>query len=427
MIRRAAADHGRRARAGARVRRIAAASVAGVAVLVACGASETADRDRAAHRPTMPGAEFGRLLSRYGGKPGDPVGVIALVRTPIGTWRGAIGIADPGSGRAMTTDDRFRVGSVTKTFTATVLLQLVEEHRLALDDTVAQRFPVGFRDGEQITLEQLLDHTSGIRNDRPEEFPAFAKVIPLIRDVGLRRQAAELSQRKARGEDVVAPARLWVAAAATQPPLFAPGSEFRYSNINYVLLGEIIERRTGHGLADEMAQRVFAPLQLNRTALATTTSIPGAHAHGYVIGSGTPVDTTTTADDLRSGLGAGDGAVISTVDDVARFFAALLGGRLVPRAQLAQMLRPTPTPPLWGDIPTSGYGLGVTRFRLPCGEAWGHGGGMDGYLTQVLSDRSGRHVVVVAVNSTGANSAAAKTHLTVDLYCRSIGLSQAPH
>jgi CubicO group peptidase (beta-lactamase class C family) len=430
MLRRATADRGHGARARARVRWIAAATVAvlaGVGALVACGGSEASDRDRAADRPTLPGSEFGRLLHRYVGKPGDAVGLIALVRTPTGTWRGAAGRADLSTGRAMTTDDRVRVGSVTKTFTATVLLQLVEEHRLALDDTVAQRFPVGFREGEQITLEQLLDHTSGIRSDRPEEFPAFAKVIPLIRDAGLRRQAAELSRRKARGEDVVAPARVWVAAAATQPPLFTPGSQFRYSNINYALLGKIIERRTGRTLADEMAARVFRPLHLNRTTLATTTSIPGAHAHGYVIGSGTPVDTTTTADDLRSGLGAGDGAIVSTVDDIARFYAALLGGRLVPRAQLAKMLKPTPTPPLWGDIPTSGYGLGVTRFRLPCGEAWGHGGGMDGYLTQVLSDRSGRHVVVVAVNSTGANSAAAKTHLTVDLYCRAVGRSHATH
>jgi CubicO group peptidase (beta-lactamase class C family) len=192
MLRRATADRGHGARARARVRWIAAATVAvlaGVGALVACGGSEASDRDRAADRPTLPGSEFGRLLHRYVGKPGDAVGLIALVRTPTGTWRGAAGRADLSTGRAMTTDDRVRVGSVTKTFTATVLLQLVEEHRLALDDTVAQRFPVGFRDGEQITLEQLLDHTSGIRSDRPEEFPAFAKIIPLIRDAGLRRQS----------------------------------------------------------------------------------------------------------------------------------------------------------------------------------------------------------------------------------------------
>lgn len=363
--------------------------------------------------------ELDRLLASYADVTDGAVGVTALVRTPAGTWRGAAGSADLGGRRPLRTGDRFRAGSVTKAFTATVLLQLVAEHKLRLDDTLAQRLPGAFAYGNRITVRQLLDHTSGIRDARDDEFPPMSTVIPHIRDTRLRTQAIDLARRKARGENVVAPWRIWVAAAATQPPLFTPGSRFHYSNINYAVLGQIIERRTGHTLAAELEERIFRPLHLDHTELATTTAIGGSYAHGYITGGSRPVDVTTTADDLRTMLGSGYGAIVTTTDDLARFYSALLDGNLLPATQLEQMLTPTPTPPHWGDIPAIGYGLGQTHYELRCGDAWGHGGGLDGYLTQVITDRRGRHIVVVAANSTGGASSAAKTQLSVALYCRS--------
>ena len=144
-------------------------------------------------------------------------------------------------------------------------------------------------------------------------------------------------------------------------------------------------------------------------------------AHGYIIGTtAAPVDVTTTADDMRGLLGSGSGAIVSTLDDLARFYTALLGGRLLPADLLEQMLTPIRTPPDWTDIPSTGYGFGQIGVQLPCGHAWGHGGGMDGYLTQVITDRTGHHIVVVAANSTGANSGNAKTQLPTALYCRAL-------
>lgn len=382
-------------------------------LLAACGGPGRNDAATRIERP-----ELDRLLASYVNGADGVVGVIALVRTPAGTWRGAAGSADLVRGRALRVDDRFRVGSITKTFTATVLLQLVAEHKLSLDDTIAQRLPGVFPYGNRITVRQLLNHTSGIRHTRDNEFPPMSTVIPLIRDTRLRAQATELARRKAQGENVVAPWRIWVAAAATQPPLFAPGSRFHYSNINYAVLGQIIERRTGHTLAYEIGQRIVRPLHLDHTALATTTAISGSHAHGYILGGSRPVDVTTTADDLRTMLGSGYGAIVSTTDDLVRFYSALLEGELLPAAQLAQMLTPSRTPKDWGDIPTTGYGLGQTQYKLPCGSGWGHGGALDGYLTQVITDRDGQLIVVVAVNSTGANSGAARAQLPVALYCR---------
>jgi D-alanyl-D-alanine carboxypeptidase len=404
-----------------RYHRVAAALLGAftlAAVVASCGSSSDSGRhNTAANRIERPA--FDRLLNASVGAPGDPPGVVALVQIPDGTWRGAVGTADLQSGRAIDVGDRFRAGSVTKTLTATVLLQLVAEHQLALEDTVAKRYPGVFAHGNQITLRQLLNHTSGIRNTRAEEFPPFGKVIPLIRDSRLRAHAAELARRIARGENAVATPQIWIAAAATQPLLFRPGTRFRYSNINYALLGEIIERRTGHTLAQEMQQRIFDPLHLDHTQLATTPTIQGSHTHGYSIGGPSPIDVTTAAD-LRGLLGSGFGAIVSTVDDLAHFYNALLNGRLLPTKLLNEMLAPVPTPLHWTDIPASGYGFGQIRLELPCGRAWGHGGGLDGYLTQVITDRNGSHIVVVAVNATGAKAGEVKTRLPVALYCRAL-------
>jgi len=412
--------HGARARAP----RVAAALVASFALLglpTACGGYGSAERQGPADVSTISRPDLERMLADAVGKVGDPPGVIALALTRAGTWRGAAGRADLQSGRAIRVSDRFRVGSVTKTFTATVLLQLVAERKLALDDTLAERYPGVFPYGGRITLRQLLNHTSGIRRNNLDEFPPLANVIPLIRDPAARAQAAELARRWSRGESVIVPSHVYIAAAATQPLLFPPGSQFRYSNINYDLLGEIIERQTGHTLAQEMDQRIFRPLRLTNTELATTPTIRGPHAHGYMIETtAAPVDVTTTADDMRGLLGAGSGAIVSTIDALARFYIALLGGRLLPAELLEQMLTPVRTPPDWTDIPSTGYGFGQIRVQLPCGRAWGHGGGMDGYLTQVITHRSGNRIVVVAANSTGANSGNAKTQLATALYCRAL-------
>jgi D-alanyl-D-alanine carboxypeptidase len=130
-------------------------------LLAACGGAGRNDAATPLEHPKLD-----RLLASYVDEADGAVGVIAFVRTPAGTWRGAAGSADLARGRALREGDRFRVGSITKTFTATVLLQLVAEHKLSLEDTLARRLPGAFPQGSRITLRQLLNHTSGIRDAR---------------------------------------------------------------------------------------------------------------------------------------------------------------------------------------------------------------------------------------------------------------------
>jgi D-alanyl-D-alanine carboxypeptidase len=293
-------------------------------------------------------------------------GALALVREGDRTQTAAVGLADVGARVKISAGERFRVGSVTKTFVATVGLQLAAEGRLRLDDPVGRWLPGLLPDGERITIRDLLAHRSGLADVADD---------PAVLD-GPRSDWS--------------PRRL-VALMARQPRTGAPGGAFRYSSTNYLLLGLLIERVTGRSLASELDQRIIGPLRLADTAFRSGP-IRGAHVHGYSLPSHQGVvDPAAEPRDLetRSARWAGaSGDLVSSAADLARFLAALLGGDLLPPAQLRAM-----------EAARSRYGLGLAVYPTPCGRAWGHTGNLNGVLTIAWSTLDGRRQAVEVANT----------------------------
>ena len=272
--------------------------------------------------------------------------------------------------------DRFRVGSITKPFVATVVLQLVAEQKLTLEDTVERWLPGVVPNGERISVRQLLNHTSGLfafGGDRDFVTQAF-------RD----------------------PLRVWtpreiVAIAAAHPPTFAPGAGWSYSDTNYFILGLVVEAATGRSLGSQLRDRIFAPLRLRATSLPADPGIAGRHAHGYFL---RPLEDVTVG---SPSVQWAAGALVSNADDLARFFRALLSGRLL-RPDLLQLMRTTVAARQLG--PGNAYGLGLEKVPEPCGAVWGHTGASPGYVAHALNSKHARRQVVVLVNATGGLSTA---------------------
>ena len=279
----------------------------------------------------------------------------------------AAGEADLTRHRAARPDDRFWIGSVTKSFVATVGMQLVAERRLRLDDTIDHLLPGRFREGRQIRLRHLLNHTSGI--------PDYMRLEPWGSAV-------------ARNPRVVIPARRLVSAAAREPLEFKPGSQASYSNTNYLVLGEILERLTGRRVAELLRERIFEPLGLTATAFEPARQgLSDDQMHGYDITGDTPRDVSLH----RLGGPWADGAVVSNARDLAVFFGALLRGKLVPPALVAEMRKVVPR--------SHGNGLGIFKLGSPCGRwFYGNTGGTPGYLTFAAGSRDGRRLYVMALN-----------------------------
>ncbi|WP_323747933.1 serine hydrolase domain-containing protein [Catenulispora rubra] len=316
-------------------------------------------------------------------------GVLVSVTTPNGRQTVRAGVADTATGAPVPLDARFRIGSATKSFVATVVLQLVGEGRLELSDTVDRWLPGvvtgNGNDGSRITVRALLQHTSGIYD--------FAHDLPEI---------ATAAGYQSGRFDVYTPAQL-VALAMKHQPTFPPGTGTSYSNTNYVLLGMIVNRVTGQTWAHEVDARIIRPLGLRHTLVpGTLPFIPGPHAEGYSTFGGTdPVDVTV----LNPSMIDAAGSIISTTADLSRFYAALTDGRLLAPAQLTNMETTIPAAQLSVFWPSARYGLGLAWFPLSCGGGYfGHPGGVPGYQTwDATAPETGRTVVV---SSTGDGSEA---------------------
>ncbi|WP_367899783.1 serine hydrolase domain-containing protein [Bacillus pseudomycoides] len=306
------------------------------------------------------------------------LGILAKTSEGGKTWSYAAGIADLRTKKPMKTDFRFRIGSVTKTFTATVVLQLAGENRLNLDDSIEKWLPGVIQgngyDGNQITIRQILNHTSGIA-----EY--------------LRSKDADMMNTKKTYT-----AEELVKIGLSLPPDFAPGKGWSYSDTGYVLLGILIEKVTGNSYAEEIENRIIEPLELSNTFLPGNSSvIPGTnHARGYVQPDGASELKDVTYYNPSIASSAGD--MISTADDLNKFFSYLLSGKLLKEQQLKQMLTTVPT----GSAEISGYGLGIYETKLPNGVSiWGHTGSIPGFVTLVGGTLGGKHTLAVNLNSMG--------------------------
>lgn len=302
---------------------------------------------------------------------GSP-GALVLVDHGASRREAATGLAVLQGGVRLRAGDRFRAGSITKTFVAVVVLQLVAENRLRLGDTVERWLPGLVPSGGRITLGELLAHTSGLA-----DYAGDATF--------LRRTVSEPRRRWAPRE--------LVGLAVDAGPVAPPGERFFYASTNYVLLGLVVERATGSSLERQLRQRVLMPLGLRSTSFAPGTRIPGRHANGYapsqhdgIVGSLATARDRSTA---SASWAWAAGAIVSTAPDLSRFFGALLNGRLLP-ARLLALMRPPP-----GER----YGLGLAAFRTPCGTAVGHTGNLLGTVSVAWNSPDGRRRVVAMTNS----------------------------
>ncbi|MFF6993722.1 serine hydrolase domain-containing protein [Streptomyces sp. NPDC008313] len=285
--------------------------------------------------------------------------------------------ARTGPAGALGRADHFRAGSVTKTFVATVVLQLVAEHRLSLSDRVETYLPGLLReagdDGRRTTLRALLTHTSGL-HDFAEDTGGTVPLTP--------PQAVHI--------------------ALTHP--LADRGRFAYSNTNYVILGMVVERVTGRSYAAEVRRRILTPLRLTGTSFpGADTTLPSPHGRAYAA-DGTDVT------DLDPRVAGASGELVSTLADLNRFYAALLGGRLLPPGELRTM-RDTRTA-------HGAYGMGLFPVKLPCGTTvWGHNGRISGSYVRTAATVDGRRVLTFRVNTDGMADRDPETALLTAEFC----------
>jgi D-alanyl-D-alanine carboxypeptidase len=361
---------------------IVALVVAAVAI-VSVNSSQAADRGHSAAQSAMDA----QVLD------GAP-GVLGEAEDGAGVWHGASGVAVRGGRRPRLAMDRFRIGSLTKPFVASVLLQLQAEHRLNLGSPVSRWLPRGAgsdarRETRRVTVRQLLNHTSGLHDFTAE--PAF--------------QRRYFSPRFTRYRYATHSPAALTRTALAHPPDFAPGTDWSYSNTNYVLAGMVIQKVTGHSYAWEIEHRLIRPLRLRGTSLpGTSARIPGPHGHAYstLSASGrSPGDHGTRAYDvtaLNPSLAGASGEMISTTGDLTRFMRALLTGQVLPARQLSEMKH---TVPAEGDR----YGLGLTERRLSCGtRVWGHEGVIQGSRSVAVTTADGSHTAAFNINGDWAGN-----------------------
>jgi peptidoglycan/LPS O-acetylase OafA/YrhL/CubicO group peptidase (beta-lactamase class C family) len=311
-------------------------------------------------------------------------GAILSVHIP-GTqpWTGASGVRDRRTKEPMEPTTNVRIASISKVFTAVVVLQLVEEGKIRLDQPIANWLPDLVPNGDRITVHNLLQHTSGLYD--------------YLEDRNFVNRAYREPERTFTPRELVE-------YAVQFPPLFRPGAKgaWDYSSTNFVLLGMIVEEATGNPLAHEMRQRIFEPLDLKQTFFAPDEPIEAIQAHGY---SGA-VDQTRVA----MSFAYATANIVSTPGDVRRFIQALLGGELMAPETLAMMLTFVNGKGQY-KMPALAYGLGIMQNQLPVGPgldgqlrleqvrtAVGHIGGFGGFRSAVWSAPQSGITIALGVN-----------------------------
>ena len=325
----------------------------------------------------------------------DLPGGVAVVRTAADVTRHSAGVSDVATGAGFAPNTHVRVASITKTFVAATIMQLVAEGRIDLDAPIETYLPGRVRgmqiDANAITVRQLLRHQSGL----PEYFDADT-VVPVE-----PKTADQLLDM-----------------ALTRPAQFSPGSAMKYTNTNYVVAGLLIEAVTASPAADEIARRVIEPLGLSDTYFPAPgdTALRAPFARGYELADGKRTDVTA----FNASATGMAGELISTNEDTAAFIAALLDGRVIPQAQLNQMMDTVEQPEAG---PGFRYGLGLASIDLPCGvRVWGHGGDVEGYHSLMVKPVDGQAVSVTFTQSPPSESLLDDSRSAVldAIYCRTV-------
>ncbi|MGY1738605.1 serine hydrolase domain-containing protein [Geodermatophilus sp. SYSU D00684] len=306
-------------------------------------------------------------------QPGGPPGAVVTLGRDGDLDVLAAGVADLATGRPPAAGDAMRVASVAKAYDAATVLALVSRGVLSLDEPVGTWRPDLPQAWQAVTLRQLLGHTSGI--------PDFS------------RSEAFVDALLASLQDPPPPREL-LSYVEDEPLLFAPGTEYRYSNSDNVLAGLVVEAATGRPYADVLAALVLRPAGLTATGLPVGSDLPSPYLHGYDVSEQPPEDVSTA---IAAGWSWASGGVVSTPADLARFVGAHVRGDLTdPATRVEQFtFRPgSSEPPGPGR---NSAGLGLFRYDTRCGTVYGHTGNTAGYTQFAAATADGARTVTVSV------------------------------
>lgn len=338
--------------------------------------------------------------------PGGPPAVIVIVQTPGGRRVYRAGFADLRSRTPPGVNDRMRIASTAKAFSGAVALALVDRRVLSLQDPVGKWLPSLARRWRRVELRELLNHTSGVPDYSAD--PAFGAYL------GKHPQAAPSP-------------RFLVGFVAGKPLGFAPGTRYRYSNTDNILVALIAERATRRTYTQLLSSLVYRPLRLSRTSLPRSSALPRPYLHGYSLDPSRQPEDDSMA--FSPSYSWASGGIVSTPADLNAFIRGYAGARLFSRRVQRAQLRLTagssePTGP-----GTNMAGLGIFRYATRCGKVWGHTGNISGYTQFMAATLDGRRSVTVSVTEqltqhlTGRPQAVFKRlrALETDAVCAALG------
>ncbi|UUX91750.1 serine hydrolase [Methanoplanus endosymbiosus] len=316
-----------------------------------------------------PDSQFGNILDSY--SLSDKPGVVVYVTGDKGTYSATAGLSDLEAKKGVSANDLFRIASATKSFVATVVLQLAEEGLIDLDAPIGNYLPEDIAssvaNADEATVRDTLQMRSGIPDYMTDGF-----------------------------DDAVEddPSHWWTAEEVVTysydiPPGFSPREKFEYCNNNYVLLQILIEKITGNPLADELENRIFGPVGMNSCYLESPENTGAGIVRGYEEANGKFTDVTMYND----GFGLGDGGIVGNAEDLAKFMPALMNGKFISSNTLSQMLQTVP------DDSGDGYGLGIAVIDKPFGRLVGHDGSSGGFASEIYCLPECNTSIVVLTNN----------------------------
>ncbi|SFC03220.1 D-alanyl-D-alanine carboxypeptidase [Flexibacter flexilis DSM 6793] len=359
-----------------------------VLLLMACEKSETIDpetyscsfnfTDNSANHPKA--QQYQATVNEIVSK--GTVGIMMSVYHPnSGQWLGAAGKADINNNIAMQPCMTSRMGSTIKMFTATVTMLLYQEHKINLDEKISNYLKASYihkiRNAETATIRQLLQHSSGIYN--------------YIQNPKFQTASMNDLKREWRAGDLLP-------YAYHQPAYFAAGTDVRYSNTNYILLGLLIEQIEGQPLHEVFEKRIFNPLGMTKSLFAAKNPVPNNIARGYI-------DLYSNFKIIESTYFSGwdyytaDGGLISNPYDMSLFFRKLINGEIISQPLLNEMLTWKTPKEQDADFFPIAYGLGIFKMTTAKGDVYFHSGDAIGYYANMMYIPSSKSVIVYAVNS----------------------------
>ncbi len=349
--------------------------VISISVVALLGMSSLPAAASTPHKTAEADARLDAALRALVAEVGGPPGIAVVVQRRNDVAFHTAGVADLANNQPATIDDHTRIASVSKAFSAAAALALVTHRVLSLDDTIGKWVPTLPRPWHRVTLAELLNHTSGIFDfsNNPQFFDA------LFESLLVAPPPAELLSYSHRKLD------------------FTPGSEYRYSNSDNIVVGLIVAAATHHSYEDALASLVYSPMGLHDTSLPADEVMPSPFIHGYKVAP--PAAPEDDSELFAAGWTWASGGIVSTPGDANRFVRAYVGGATINgRTQARQFTfrAGSSEPPGPGD---NAAGLGVFRYRTPCGTVYGHTGNTSGYTEFIAANRNGTRSTSVSVNA----------------------------